>query len=152
MLSQVKRETTRLRAKGWTMAQAYRAAKIKAEFAACDSVRLVQECDPEVYDDSYIDTWTDTTERQREHYRKETRQRILNEGCYGLVGEYLDPASGEWEQADAVWGFIGDDGDDSGYDTDIMRSTLDAYRKAADAFASNGAVELAERGTYAAGE
>jgi hypothetical protein len=48
---------------------------------------------------------------------------VDRDGVWGIVGEYFD---GErWQHADSCFGFVGDDWKNSGYDTDIMRATLD---------------------------
>jgi hypothetical protein len=43
-------------------------------------------------------------------------------GVVGIVGQAY--VGGEWETVDSVWGFIGDDWDQSGYDADIMRGAM----------------------------
>ena len=63
-----------------------------------------------------------------ERDRKEFIAKVNQEGVSGIVGEYFD---GEvWQHADSCFGFVGDDWKHSGYDTDIMRATLDAARNA----------------------
>lgn len=54
--------------------------------------------------------------------------KVNREGVWGIVGEYFDGEA--WQHADSCFGFIGDDWKHSGYDTDIMRVTLDAARNA----------------------
>lgn len=56
-------------------------------------------------------------------WREKQIERINRDGACGIVGEYFDGE--EWQQADSVWGFIGDDWQNSGYDVDIMQSALD---------------------------
>ncbi len=58
--------------------------------------------------------------------------RINREGVCGIVGEYRVSESEQWENADSVWGFVGDDWKNSGYDTDIMASTIAALKGAVD--------------------
>ena len=49
--------------------------------------------------------------------------KVNREGVWGIIGEYFD---GEvWQHADSCFGFVGEDWKNSGYDTDIMRATLD---------------------------
>jgi hypothetical protein len=116
----------RERANGWNAQQALRNAKVRAEWEkALPCVRLRIECDEMPYDDSYIDTWTDQRESEREKSRKALWERIEREGVVGVIGEYFD--GDEWVHVDSCWGFVGDDWVHSGYDTDIMRATLDAY-------------------------
>lgn len=62
----------------------------------------------------------DFTERQL----KELRERANRDGVCGICGQYWDGA--DWVDVDSVWGFIGNDWHNSGYDVDIMRATLDA--------------------------
>lgn len=57
--------------------------------------------------------------------REEYVEKIDRDGVWGIIGEYWDGEA--WQVADSVWGFVGDDYRDSGWDTDIMRSTLDAF-------------------------
>lgn len=57
---------------------------------------------------------------------KAEAKRVEREGAYGIVGEYRT-LTGEWERVDSVWGFVGDDWRNSGYDIDIMAATMDAY-------------------------
>jgi hypothetical protein len=52
--------------------------------------------------------------------------RIYDRGVWTLCGEYWDGES--WQVADSCGGFIGADWRYSGYDTDIMAATIDAYR------------------------
>ena len=60
--------------------------------------------------------------------REEFIAKVNREGVWGIIGEYFD---GEvWQHADSCFGFVGDDWKHSGYDTDIMRATLDAARDA----------------------
>lgn len=56
---------------------------------------------------------------------EEFKQRIDNDGVWGVIGEYWDGE--QWQQADSCWGFVGDDWKDSGYDVDIMHATINAY-------------------------
>lgn len=79
---------------------------------------------------------------------KAERERANNDGVYGIVGEYCPTGDEcddiwhsesrdghrtcgcEWEHADSVWGFIGDDWKSSGYDIDVMSATLAALSNA----------------------
>ena len=61
---------------------------------------------------------------ERDH--KDFITKVNRDGVWGIVGEYFD---GEvWQHADSCFGFVGDDWKNSGYDTDIMRATLDVAR------------------------
>lgn len=52
--------------------------------------------------------------------------RLDRDGVWGIVGQYKCKACGHWLTADSVWGFVGDDWQESGYDLDVKASTLDA--------------------------
>jgi hypothetical protein len=58
---------------------------------------------------------------------EEDKRRANDEGVWGIVGEYLDPITGEWVHQDSVWGFISDDYLDSPYEYDVKQSTIDTY-------------------------
>lgn len=110
--------------------QALSYARTKALFDDLEQqgkVRLTIKPDCEIYDDSFIDTWTDQSEASREKFRKELHERIDNDGVWGVVGEYLD-IDNHWVIVDSCWSFVGDDWKDSGYDYDIMAETADACR------------------------
>lgn len=64
--------------------------------------------------------------------RQSEYDRAQNEGGWGIVGQFRCPRCGQWESADSVWGFIGDDWRGSGYDTDVWELTMDEYDKARD--------------------
>ena len=55
---------------------------------------------------------------------KEFEERVASEGVWGFRAEYWNGA--EWIETDSIWGFVGDDFVDSGYDVDMMRGALDA--------------------------
>ncbi len=147
---EVLKEYSRLRLMGWQAKWAYVGAKTKAAWDAmggfffdydcyertltqgpgetvfCSGpMRLVLRPEEECYDDSYIDTWDDCSEKEREKYKLELWDRIERDGVWGLIGEYWDGS--EWVQADSCWGFVGNDWKDSGHDTDIMAMTISAY-------------------------
>jgi len=60
--------------------------------------------------------------------REDFIAKVNQEGVWGVVGEYFDGE--KWQHADSCFGFVGDDWKNSGYDTDIMRATLDAANAA----------------------
>ncbi len=62
--------------------------------------------------------------------RKEFIDRINRDGVWGIVGEYRINSNEEWVIADSCFGFVGDDWKDSGYDIDIMSTTLEARTEA----------------------
>jgi hypothetical protein len=57
-----------------------------------------------------------------ERERQAEVERVERDGVWGVVGEFFDGE--EWQHTDSCFGFIGDDWKDSGYDVDIMASTL----------------------------
>jgi len=65
-----------------------------------------------------------------ERERKAEIERIERLGVWGIIGEYFDGET--WNHADSCWGFVGDDWKQSGYDVDIMASTLVLAVKAKD--------------------
>lgn len=89
-------------------------------------LRLRLEPEHECYDDSYIDTWTDVSEEEREGYRADLWERIERDGVWILLGEFWDGR--EWIVAASCGGFIGDDWDRSGYDSDIMYETIRQWK------------------------
>jgi hypothetical protein len=105
-------------------------ARTVAAFDANPNVRLRVEYDPhscidDLAGDMFNPKYDGLTHSQRERERKAFIDRVNDEGATGIIGEYFDGE--DWQHADSVWGFIGDDWKDSGYDVDIMRATLDAY-------------------------
>jgi hypothetical protein len=118
-------EYIRLRSAGWRAREAFRAAKTAVRFAALareGRVRLAAEPDGTPYDDSYIDTWH-VSAKEREKVRAETWRRIESEGVWGIV-VYATVEGGREELIDSVWGFVGDDWRDSGYDEDLMDAAI----------------------------
>jgi hypothetical protein len=111
-------EYVRLRRLGWAASQAYDAAKVRdqTDRAASDGgpVRMRIEPDSEPYE------YGDCSDTERHAIDR----RIAMDGVWGIIGEVWD--GHEWQHVDSCWGFIGDDWRNSGYDTDIMRATLDA--------------------------
>lgn len=59
-------------------------------------------------------------------HQQAEQDRANRDGMTGIVGQYL--TNGKWIHADSVWGFIGDDWKDSGYDLDIMSETINQFR------------------------
>lgn len=115
-------EVARLRRLGWPMSTAWDAALVRDRFTDLENeerVRLRVESDETYcYEDSDD---PDATPAQR----AEMHDRIDRDGAWGLIGEYRQ--GDEWIVADSVWGFVGNDYEDSLYDTDIMRATIEAY-------------------------
>jgi len=126
-------EYERLRAKGFSEKDASRAAKIAVAFDEAERrevLRFRVLPDQEMYDDSYIDTWEDMTKEERTQAKLELWQKIERDGVWGIVVEkyFKCDACGRqgWEQVDSCWGFVGDDWQDSGYDTDLKNQGLKA--------------------------
>jgi len=118
--------------------QALRDAKIVAAFEAEPDVRFRVECDEtarigDLAGDMFNPKYDGLTHSRREREYKAFVSRVQDEGATGIVGEYFDGA--DWQVADSVWGFIGDDWRDSGYDTDVMSATLQALAEHREALA-----------------
>jgi hypothetical protein len=69
------------------------------------------------------DVNTDIHPQRLERERQAEIDRVNRDGVWGIVGEFFDGE--EWQHADSCFGFIGEDWKDSGYDTNIMASTLE---------------------------
>jgi len=119
------REYARLRRQGFSAHIALDYARTAEEWDALEygEVRLLAEPDDSA---DFADLIGDAPESV---VKSETK-RADRDGVWGIVGQYLDPATGEWVTADSVWGFIGDDWQDSGYDYSVKRATLDAWARA----------------------
>lgn len=144
-MSTIEREYRKFRAEGYPAHRAIEDARTVVRFAKAEDegkVRIEWKVDDESYDDSYLDTWDDVSERKVAHYRKELRALIEREGVWGLVSEYKD-TSGEWQHADSVWGMVGMD--DGGYRPQIMQAALDAL----EVENANEAHSLGGRATFA---
>ena len=63
----------------------------------------------------------DAAELKRQE--NEYADKVNSEGVYGYVAEFYD--GHEWQETDSVWGFVGDDFNDSGYAPDLMRAAMD---------------------------
>ena len=104
-------EYQRLRRIGFRSAETLRSARVIDEFEDLEvdgKVRLVVEPDPEPYDASYIDTWTDVHEHERELARREVKRWLEQDGCTMVRSEFLCPKTNRWISADVVGQFIGD--------------------------------------------
>jgi hypothetical protein len=114
-----RKEYARLRAAGTRAIDALVSARAHASFWRRTglSVRLtaVMDADPDL---SYLEQEEFADVRKREY------ERANRDGVWVLKAEYLNPQTNEWEETDSVGGFIGRDYEDSGYDTDLMRSAL----------------------------
>ncbi|HTF40869.1 MAG TPA: hypothetical protein VK754_09785 [Propionibacteriaceae bacterium] len=127
------REYKRLRRLGWHASNAYNAAKTREAWDAAEAegfVRLVYPPDEcvslddlkgDCFNPKYV---THISRSQLEREEKAFEEKVNREGVYGIVGEYFDGET--WQQADSCWGFLGDDLQDNGYETDCMALTLEA--------------------------
>jgi len=115
-MTALQREYRRLRKQGWDATRALDYARTAEEWDALEygEVQLLIEPDDRYPDDLCADD----------------AERANNDGVWGIMGQYRDPATDKWTTADSVWGFIGDDWRDSGYDYDVKRATLDAWTRA----------------------
>ena len=132
MNKRVRSEYGRLRKKGWPAKDALRAARVKDAFDDLENAGLVKFevlMDPECHDASYVDTWIDKSEAWRQRTKREIRDRADQEGTWGIVTSIRASEDAGWEEVDSVWDFVGDDWKDSGYDTDVMNSAVDAVQK-----------------------
>lgn len=115
---------------------ALQADQTRSEFQALEKegkVRLTKEADDWMSLDDLMgdcfnpDANPSVNPNKLEREKEEFLARVERDGVWGIKGEYFNGTS--WIETDAVWGFVGDDWHRSGYDTDIMRATLDAYHK-----------------------
>ncbi len=144
-MTTLERHYRRFRAQGYTAHVALSYARTELEWEdAGDLVRLTQDPEIDFYDDIYIDTWT-IRDCDKERAKKELRERLNHEGHWILVCQYRLSEEHEWETADNIGGFIGNDWEESGYDSDVKRSALDAL----DAAREDEARGLATRATFA---
>ena len=111
------REYKRLRKQGWHANAALDYARTAEEWDALEygEVQLLIEPDNDP-------VWHD--------FDSAEAKRAEQYGVWGIRGQYRDPATDRWITADSIWGFIGDDWQDSGYDYDVKRVTLDAWARA----------------------
>lgn len=129
----LEQEELRLLDKGWKPAEAHESARVSVSFAEAEEKGLVRFQvlpDEEMYDDSYIDTWTNEPEEFRVQAKLDLWRRIEREGVWGIVVEkhfHCDACGTDrWDHVDSCWSYVGDDWRDSGTDTDAKRAALDA--------------------------
>jgi hypothetical protein len=120
------------RRNGYTAENALREARVRVKWAELedDKVRLQilpdEMCD---IDNLKGDTFNpkanpDVPVSRLEREEREFEGRVNSDGVWGIMGEYKCPCCGQWITADSVWGFVGDDWKNSGYDSDVMYSTM----------------------------
>ena len=116
---------------GFTAQQALRHARIRRTWALLEDQYLRLRVEPDDSPDlSFLeqDCYQDT--REGRALAKQMRETAQRDGVWGIVGEYRLSKEDCWHVADSVWGFVGDDWKDSGYDTDVMATTIAAFREA----------------------
>jgi len=101
-----------------------------------DNLVMLEIVPDEVYyspDDLFGDTFnpnvnTDIDPEQLAKEEQEAIDRANREGIWGIVGKYKVACDCQncdgWHTSDSVWGFVGDDWKNSGYDIDVMYQTL----------------------------
>lgn len=114
MNATVRAEYKRLRRKGWTASDAMHAAEVNAAFEEAEAEGLVafEVIPDESADLSFLDQDCMEDVREAEYSRADSC------GTWGIV------ATVNGKTVDSVWGFIGDDWKDSGYDTDVKAAAL----------------------------
>lgn len=122
------REYWRLRAKCWPAKDAIRAARAYSAFVELERRGLVElraVSEEEQYDASYVDTWTDISEKRRKAAKDDIMRRVAEEGVYTLISLARATEEDEFECVDSCGGFIGEDWKDSGHDVDLMIAALE---------------------------
>jgi hypothetical protein len=97
-------------------------------YAGCGAVRIermpdeffnIEDLEGDVFN---LDVNTDINRSTLAKEQREFRQRVERDGVWGYLAQcWVD---GEWETVDSVWGFVGDDFEQSGYDTDLMDAAM----------------------------
>ena len=96
-----------------------------------DRVRLLIEPDEHIsIEDLEGDTFNplanpDINPRKLAQQRKEFIEKVNQEGVCGIISQVKCTCCNTWITADSVWGFVGDNWKDSGYDLDCMQSALE---------------------------
>lgn len=122
------------RRQGWRPIEAYCHARTIHRFKHAEFLGLVS------LDTVEDDDWRSAIEcgcEEREKCEAENRERAKWMGVRGIVSYatkdpynpcdcYSAPKCEHFDFVDSMFGFIGDDWKDSGYDTDLMNAALDA--------------------------
>lgn len=106
-----RRTYPKFRKEGYSALGAWKLAKLLARVdAECESERLVFATLPDEGGDL---SWLDQTDEQMgrgfQASAKRERERADRDGCWGLVAYIRVSPDHKWEEADSLWGFIGDD-------------------------------------------
>lgn len=109
--SDPKRTYPRLRKEGYPALGAWNLSKLLARAdAECEAERLVFATVP---DEGADLSWLDQTDEQMgrgfQASAKVERERANLDGVWGLVAYIRASEAHKWEEADSLWGFIGDD-------------------------------------------
>ncbi len=117
-------------------------ARTLAAFQECEDETVRLRCEPDEHCDMENlkgDTFnrevnTDIQESRMAREEKEFEESIERDGVWGIIGEYLNPATGQWEHGDSCWGFAGYKDSTDPFENcaviDIMDQTIDALHKA----------------------
>jgi hypothetical protein len=149
----IKAEYERLRRNGWRACDAIRAARVKDAWDDAENAGLVKvDAEPDCL--SVEDTEPDWDAICINHHvaaleRKEYRDRCNRDGLWIYAAYYRTSVDDEWILADSIGGFVGSDWKDSGYDTDMRETALEALEAILDAARTVEASMLATRATYA---
>lgn len=110
---------------GFSAKCALQNAKTREKFKRYECAGLVRiriEPDLERYDESYVDTW-DCSSKKKDRIKKEIFAKLERDGAWGIIAEAC--VNERWMEMDSVWGFIGEEWRDSGYDVDLMMAAID---------------------------
>ena len=119
----VSKEYRRLRKLKWPAKLALTSARVNTAFKAAELCGLVLfEVRPD--EDAELDEFVD--DNASNTTRNKFAKRMKTEGVWGIVVSVkCGPCKG-WRVVDSVWGFLGNDHQDSLYDVDIKSAALDA--------------------------
>lgn len=112
------------REKGFRAAQAYDYAMVRLAWEKLEEKDLVRFS--VVPDDSGFDVQDLYVDEDSENDKNRIRARVERDGIWGIVSEVRCPCCGQWTAVDSVWGFVGDDFVDSGYDWDVKAEAIKA--------------------------
>lgn len=116
-------------------------ARIMAAFHEMEDETVRLRCEPDEFcsmDDLKGDIFDrkcnpDIQESLMARQEKEFEESIERLGVWGIIGEYLDPATGEWEHGGSCWGFTGYENPGDPFENigaiSIIEETMDALQK-----------------------
>lgn len=124
-------EYRRRRALGHVAHHAWKDAMVVAEFRRLEYAGFAKlEHAPDdhfPYDMSYVDTWGLSPSRVA-RVKADLAKRIREEWVWSLIVWVRTSIFEPWERSMQTGGFIGRDGEDSGYDVDLMRAAVELVR------------------------